>query len=124
MTEPKRKTLRLTFGRDHRLKGRTAFDRVYRLGKKRTFHPLVGSALPRETAGVAEPAAPTRLGISIGRKCGTAVERNKIKRRIREAFRLHQHQLPNGRDVMIIVRPHKVLEVAAYAERLRNVIVP
>jgi ribonuclease P protein component len=45
----------------------------------------------------------TRLGLSVGRKVGNAVERNRWKRRIREAFRLLQHELPSGLD--LVVRP-------------------
>ncbi len=46
-----------------------------------------------------------RLGISISRRVGNAVLRNLWKRRIREAFRLQQHQLPNSVD--LVVRPRK-----------------
>jgi len=47
----------------------------------------------------------SRLGISIGRKFGNAVRRNRAKRLLREAFRLQQHELPKGIDIVCIVRP-------------------
>lgn len=43
----------------------------------------------------------TRLGLSVNRKVGNAVQRNRWKRMIREAFRINQHQLPTGYDVVI-----------------------
>lgn len=47
----------------------------------------------------------TRLGVSIGKSCGDAVTRNRLKRLIREAFRLNQHQLPSGVDYMVMISP-------------------
>lgn len=47
----------------------------------------------------------TRLGVSIGKSCGGAVTRNRLKRLIREAFRLNQHQLPSGVDYMVMISP-------------------
>lgn len=107
---------RLTLGKDKRLKGKALITKVYETGKKRTHHPLVAHVLGREDSG------PTRLGISIGRRCGNAVERNLIKRRIKEAFRQSQHHLPPGRDVLLVIRPHKALTVVGYQEKIRAVV--
>ena len=46
----------------------------------------------------------TRLGISVSRKTGGSVERNRIKRRIKEAARNNAHRLPQGSDIVIIAR--------------------
>ena len=47
---------------------------------------------------------PTRLGTAISRKVGRAVRRNRIKRLIREAFRLNQQRIPNGLDLVVVPR--------------------
>jgi ribonuclease P protein component len=66
-----------------------------------------------------------RLGISIGRKVGTAPRRNRIKRLLREAFRHHQHDLPAGvgYDLVITVRPHEPLILAEYQKILTHFMV-
>lgn len=62
----------------------------------------------------------TRLGISIGRRFGTAVARNRVKRLLREAFRIERSALPSGIDLVILVRPHRARTLADYREMLRR----
>ncbi len=47
-----------------------------------------------------------RLGLAVARRGGTAVARNQIKRRLRESFRLLQHELPAGYDLVVTARAH------------------
>jgi ribonuclease P protein component len=49
----------------------------------------------------------TRLGVSVGRAQGNAVARNRIKRVIREVFRLHQHEMPCGFDIVVTMTRHR-----------------
>jgi ribonuclease P protein component len=47
-----------------------------------------------------------RLGLATSRKVGTAVERNRLKRRLREIFRTNKHLLEPGLDIIFISRPY------------------
>ena len=76
------------------------FDRVYREGRSHASRYLVVYSFPR----VGDPAEP-RLGISVGRKVGGAVERNRVKRLLKEAFWKAEGGLPDGHDFVIVARP-------------------
>ncbi|SHN49361.1 ribonuclease P protein component [Desulfovibrio litoralis DSM 11393] len=47
-----------------------------------------------------------RLGLAVGRKIGSAVKRNRVKRVLREFFRLNQYDIPNGFDYVVIPKKH------------------
>lgn len=60
-----------------------------------------------------------RLGLGVGRRVGNAVQRGRIKRLIREAFRHERANLPDapdgrGYDIVVSVRPHRLLPLARY----------
>jgi ribonuclease P protein component len=68
--------------RRHRLSRSRDFDAVYRHGRSVATRYLVLYSFAREEEADAEP----RLGLAVGRQLGTAVERNRLKRRLRAAF--------------------------------------
>jgi ribonuclease P protein component len=82
-----------------RLSRSADFDRVYRQGRAHGGRALVLHAFPR--GDEAEP----RLGLSVSRKVGGAVERNRVKRLIREAFQAELPRLRAGHDVVVVARP-------------------
>jgi ribonuclease P protein component len=102
---------RHTFPRSHRLGGRYEFSAVFDYKTRESRGPLTLYARPNDHGHC-------RLGISISRKVGTAVRRNRIKRLLRESFRLMQHDLPVGYDLVIVVRPHEPLILADYQRLL------
>ena len=87
--------------RRRRLSRSGDFDRVYREGSSRGNRFLVVYRFDR--SGTDE--GPARLGISVGRKIGKAVLRNKVKRAIRTAFWELADDLPSGDDYVIVARP-------------------
>jgi ribonuclease P protein component len=100
-----------TFGRKLRIRTAAEFDRIY---KARNFAADDVLIVNGDANGLEHP----RLGLSISRKVGNAVVRNRWKRLIREAFRLSRERLPAGVD--LIVRPQKSAEpkLAAIAPSL------
>ncbi len=74
------------------------FNQVYRCGKR-----LRGKGFALIYLVAEQPCS--RLGISVQRKAGNAVRRNRIKRLVRETFRLHRDIFPRSSDIVFAVRP-------------------
>ena len=74
------------------------FNQVYRCGRR-----LRGSGFALIYVAGDQPES--RLGISVHRKVGNAVRRNRIKRLVRETFRLHRDIFPRSSDIVFTIRP-------------------
>jgi ribonuclease P protein component len=82
-----------------RLSRSAEFERVYRQGRATANRHLVLYAFPNPQAD--RP----RLGLSVSRKVGGAVERNRVKRLLREAFASAEPELNQGHDIVLVARP-------------------
>ena len=105
-----------TFPKSHRLGGKLEFAAVFDAKVRESRGPLTAYARPND---LGHP----RLGITISRKVGTAVRRNRIKRLLRESLRLMQHDLPAGYDLVVVVRPHAPLILAEYQKLMSSLAV-
>lgn len=83
--------------RPRRLRTGTEFQRVFRTGL-RLDGPLFLLVAARR------PSSGTRLGLAVSRKTGGAVDRNRAKRLLREAFRRHPEALPDA-DLVLVAKP-------------------
>lgn len=96
-------------GKRRRLSRSAEFDRVYRDGSSHATRYLVLYSFPRGD----EETGDVRLGVSVSRKVGGAVDRNKVKRTLREAFWSLADRLPPRHDFVLVARA----EIAAMIER-------
>ncbi len=85
------------FPKEDRVRRRAEYQRIFREGARfQTPHFRI-SILPNHLPH-------RRLGITVAKKIGPAVQRNRLKRRIREFFRLNRAVLPEGSDVVITAK--------------------
>jgi len=105
-----------SFPKSERLLNRKDFVNLNRFGKKcHTRHFLV--IFRQNLLGI------NRLGITASKKAGNAVKRNRIKRLIREYFRLNKHNIYQGCDIIIIAKKGAdELALAEAAEELNEII--
>ena len=89
------------------LKENYEFRRVYKRGRSGVSPLLVVYARPNR-------GGRNRLGVTVGVKLGKAVVRNRVRRRLREIFRLAQPELAQGWDVVLVARSRAV--TASYCE--------
>lgn len=108
----------LHFRPRHRLSHAREFAAAFEAKVRKMRGPITIFTLPNELGHC-------RLGLSVGSRVGNAVQRNRIKRLLREAFRLEQHELAaigrGGYDIVVTVRPHaggRALPLAQYRRML------
>ena len=85
------------FPRKLRIRKRSEYVRIQQGARgRKTPHFILLSSPPKTTH--------TRLGVTVSRRVGNAVERNRVKRRVREFFRLHRNKLQPAADLVVIAR--------------------
>ena len=88
----------MNFNRTHGLKKDSDFRKVYKHGKSFANRYLVMYILNNKSEN-------SRIGISVSKKVGKAIIRNKVRRRIKEAYRLNiDEKIKNGYDIIFIAR--------------------
>ena len=88
----------MDFNRTHGLKKDSDFRKVYKHGKSFANRHLVMYILNNKSEN-------SRIGISVSKKVGKAIIRNKVRRRIKEAYRLNiDEKIKNGHDIVFIAR--------------------
>ena len=91
------------------LKGSQRFPKAARLRKRAEYLRLSRAGASIQSANFVivtrmNDRSESRLGITVSSKVGNSVIRNRIKRRVREYFRRHHAELPEGTDILIIAR--------------------
>jgi ribonuclease P protein component len=103
------------FGKELRVRLRRDFLRIQRRGRKDHTPNFVIAFATEPSFGRA------RVGFSVSGRVGNAVVRNRLKRRLREFFRLHGRELPITRDLVVIAKPGAAkLPYAELVEELRE----
>jgi ribonuclease P protein component len=91
---------RRTFGKDERIREKKDYLNIYQQGRRSHSRHFIVIAHWN-------PSGKRRLGITIGKKVGNAVKRNRLKRLLREFFRLNKGQFPPSQDIVIMARWNK-----------------
>ncbi|WP_040951113.1 ribonuclease P protein component [Gorillibacterium massiliense] len=84
--------------KEHRLARREDFNRVYRYGKSTANQQFVVYVLPKPQNEC------FRVGVSVSKKLGNAVVRNRLRRTMKEIVRLHKEQIADKVDFVLIAR--------------------
>ena len=110
---PASDTPKLAFPRTCRLVHRAEYDAVYREGRRRSNREVMLFVRPNGLSV-------SRFGWSIKKTLGTAVRRNRIRRRLREIVRLHLQEITPGWD--IVIHPRSSVATAEFSELARELL--
>jgi ribonuclease P protein component len=102
-----------------RLRKHADYLRAYAAGRKRQSSAMSWFLAPQTIEGAAATDAP-RVGLTVGKVIGKAHERNRIKRRMREALRRHVDLLPTGFD--LILHPRRIVLTMEFAQLEQEVL--
>jgi ribonuclease P protein component len=91
------------------------FANIFNNGKRQSRGPLLLIYLPNQLSH-------HRVGIVTPKKIGPAVRRNRVRRQLREAFRVMQHDFSPHHDFLLIVRPHAATTLADYQRMLSDLL--
>lgn len=106
-------TLRYRFSREQRIRSGEDFNRAYNHKQRAGDQHLL-------VFGVKNGLPLSRIGLSVSKKHGNAVRRSRIKRLLREAFRLSQYHLPDGLDLVLIPRQGSGANLADYRQSMQQ----
>jgi len=95
-----------SFPKEERLKRQEDFLRILREGRP--------YSLSKNFVVYIRRGEKRRIGISVSKKVGPAVVRNRIKRLIREVYRLHRPYLSDDAEILVIVKPGENIENINY----------
>ena len=112
------------FSRSGRLLKHSDFDRVYKLGRRHFSSHMTVFYLRRAVDALPETALPgksSRVGFTVGRVLGGAVERNRIKRRLREAVRQRRLVLKGAGAVDVVINPKRSVLTLEFSVLLEEV---
>lgn len=93
----------LGFSRQEKVKKKQEFKAVFDAGRRYSNNLI--SIVFNNRLVVSKQNSPRRLGIIASRKVGNAVQRNRLKRFIREAFRINKQAFKEPVDVVVILKP-------------------
>jgi ribonuclease P protein component len=91
------KTAEKTFSKHERIRKRKDYLTIYQQGTRGYSEHFI-------TITKKNPLGVQRLGITVSKKVGNAVKRNRIKRLLREFFRLNKSRLSNSQDILIMAK--------------------
>ncbi len=101
------------FRKQQHIRSGEDFDRAYGYKQRAGDQHLLIFGVPNDLRCA-------RIGLSVSKKHGNAVKRSRIKRLLREAFRLSQHELPEGLDLVLIPRQNSGATLADYQRSLKH----